>query len=77
MRRIAREVRGFLLLVLLLGLAVAQSAEMDRRPLVMAIHPYLPSQELRKRYRPLAAYLQAVMNRPDPFLSANSFRRSR
>ena len=34
------------------------------RPLVLAVHPYLPYEEIHARYRPLADYLQVQLNKP-------------
>lgn len=33
-------------------------------PLVLAVHPYLPSNEIQQRFAPLAQYLGQVMGRP-------------
>ena len=57
MQRLSRCV---FLLVVALTLASQASAESSATagPITLGIHPYLPEPELRKRYEPLAQYLQ-------------------
>jgi phosphonate transport system substrate-binding protein len=63
MQSIVRGVCVHLLLLLLGGLSALQAAGADQGPIVLAVHPYLPSHELKKRFQPLAAYLQATLAR--------------
>ena len=43
--------------------ATASAEEPAARPLILAVHPYLPYDEIHTRYRPLADYLQAQLNK--------------
>ena len=61
-----RHANNLLRLTLLLMLCVSFApfaSESSERPIVLAVHPYLPFQELQKRYEPLADYLEKVMIR--------------
>jgi phosphonate transport system substrate-binding protein len=54
------------LTLLILGgllLDLSRAAEQPDRPILLAVHPYLPYQELQRRYRPLAEYLSEVLDR--------------
>ena len=52
----------FIVLFLLFPTSVL-AADTEPAPLVLAVHPYLPSNELRQRFEPLAAYLGRAMGR--------------
>jgi phosphonate transport system substrate-binding protein len=54
---------GLIPLVLLLGSLVSQATEQKLDPVVLAVHPYLPLQELKKRFQPLADYLRSRLAR--------------
>ena len=36
----------------------------DKQPMVLAVHPYLPSAEIQQRFSPMANYLSRVLDRP-------------
>ncbi|MEN8178447.1 MAG: phosphate/phosphite/phosphonate ABC transporter substrate-binding protein [Pseudomonadota bacterium] len=38
------------------------AAETAKKTIILAVHPYLPFQELHKRYQPLAKYLREVLD---------------
>ena len=60
MHRFARSLLA--IFPLLFGTAPAGAAsEPLQRPMVLAVHPYLPSAEIRKRFAPLAEYLGKVL----------------
>ena len=60
MHRLTRSLLAFLLL--LFGpAAVGAASEPLQRPIVLAVHPYLPSVDLQKRFAPLAEYLGRVL----------------
>ncbi len=40
------------------------SAQTAAEPLILAVHPYLPSQEITRRFTPLADYLARQLGRP-------------
>jgi phosphonate transport system substrate-binding protein len=42
---------------------VLSTADVFEKPIVMAIHPYLPFQELQQRYQPLADYLTESLDK--------------
>jgi phosphonate transport system substrate-binding protein len=52
-------------LLLTLGFAAwrAEAAPAEPPPLVLAVHPYLPSNEIQQRFAPLADYLGTLMER--------------
>ena len=63
MQRISQ---GFppIILAIMLGLSVLTDASgTNGQPIVLAIHPYLPFQELQRRYQPLADYLTEVLGK--------------
>ena len=41
-----------------------EASRPERPPLVLAVHPYLPSSEIQQRFTPLAKYLGELMARP-------------
>ncbi len=53
-------------LVLLLGIAVAVPVAADPapEPLILAVHPYLPTAEINRRFGPLANEIASVIKRP-------------
>lgn len=55
---------SWLLKVLMAVLAVTGVARADQLPVVLAVHPYLSSQEIVTRLTPLADYLAGVLDRP-------------
>ncbi|MDJ0808025.1 MAG: phosphate/phosphite/phosphonate ABC transporter substrate-binding protein [Gammaproteobacteria bacterium] len=59
-RLLQRSFCSFLLLASFYW-ATLSAAEKADRPIVLAVHPYLPYQELQKRYQPLASYLKRVL----------------
>ncbi len=55
---------GSVCLASLVLISVTASAEEPASdPLVLAVHPYLPYEEIHTRYRPLADYLQAQLSK--------------
>ena len=62
MLRIGRSL-VLLLMCLLSSVVVATSAALPSRPIILAVHPYLPMQELNARFQPLAEYLETLLNR--------------
>jgi phosphonate transport system substrate-binding protein len=63
MQRLAHKLL-LIILVLMPGCSSATHAsETPGQPVVLAVHPYLPFQELQKRYKPLANYLAKALNR--------------
>lgn len=58
-----RLLYGFLILVLGILLNLSHAGGQPERPILLAVHPYLPYQELQRRYRPLADYLSEVLGR--------------
>ena len=63
MLRFANRLLTSILLMALGGITPIHAAEDAESPIVLAVHPYLPFLELRKRYQPLADYLQAFLDR--------------
>jgi phosphonate transport system substrate-binding protein len=51
------------LVLMLSGNSAIQASEASGQPVVLAVHPYLPFQELKKRYEPLADYLEKALNK--------------
>lgn len=54
----------FVALLLALACGPAWAAEQAPPPLVLAVHPYLPSTEAQRRFTPLAAYITNLLGRP-------------
>jgi len=57
---------SFLSLVLVLGMngySPSHAAAGAEPPVILAVHPYLPFLELKKRYQPLADYLKGFLGR--------------
>lgn len=50
--------------LLLAGLSIAEPAKVKPKPLILAVHPYLPPQEIMQRFTPLADYLAEALDRP-------------
>ncbi len=63
MQSINRGVFFYLFLLLLCSLPAMQTVGADQGPIVLAVHPYLPLAELKKRFQPLADYLQTILAR--------------
>jgi phosphonate transport system substrate-binding protein len=53
----------FLMCLLPLAIVAASTVAQPQPPVVLAVHPYLPFQELKQRFRPLAEYLEKVLER--------------
>lgn len=51
------------LFCLFTGVATVNAAEPAQPPLILAVHPYLPSDEIQKRFTPLADYLGKQLGR--------------
>ena len=49
---------------LCVGMSAVGAAEPAQTPLILAVHPYLPSEEIHKRFTPLAEYLGKQLGRP-------------
>lgn len=64
LRRCMAALAQLMLALLLLVLFRGQAAAGDGAPLVLAVHPYLPTAEIRQRFQPLANYLAREMGRP-------------
>ena len=63
MQRFARKLLPIILVLMLGANATIHASEASSQPVVLAVHPYLPFQELLKRYQPLADYLEKALNR--------------
>ncbi len=61
MRRFALSL--FTLFCLCTGFATVNATEPAQPPLILAVHPYLPSTEIQKRFAPLAEYLGKQLDR--------------
>ncbi len=46
------------------GMSAVGAVEPAQTPLILAVHPYLPSEEIHKRFTPLAEYLGKQLGRP-------------
>ncbi|NWG87803.1 MAG: phosphate/phosphite/phosphonate ABC transporter substrate-binding protein [Hydrogenophilaceae bacterium] len=53
-----------LLAGLLLGGLAAPACMAADKPLILAVHPYLPAKEIQQRFAPLAAYLGQTLGKP-------------
>lgn len=53
----------FTLFCLFTGVATAIAAESTQPPIILAVHPYLPSAEIQQRFAPLADYLGKQLGR--------------
>ncbi len=49
---------------LCVGMSAVGAVEPAQTPLILAVHPYLPSEEIHKRFTPLAEYLGKQLGRP-------------
>ena len=49
---------------LCVGMSSVGAAEPAQTPLILAVHPYLQSEEIQKRFTPLADYLSKQLQRP-------------
>jgi len=56
--------KAWLLIAMVTGVATAGLVKADQTPLILAVHPYLPTPEIVTRFTPLADYLSAVLGRP-------------
>jgi phosphonate transport system substrate-binding protein len=63
MQRIARKFLRIILVLMLSGNCAAHAAEASGQPIVLAVHPYLPFQDLLQRYQPLADYLGKTLDK--------------
>ena len=63
MQRLAHRLLTSILLMVLNGFSVTHASGMVEQPIVLAVHPYLPFQELQKRYQPLANYLKEALGK--------------
>lgn len=63
MQRLAHRLSSIMLLMVLNGFSVTHASGIVEQPIVLAVHPYLPFQELQKRYQPLADYLKAALGK--------------
>lgn len=63
MQRLAHKLLRIILVLMLSGSSATHASEVSSQPVVLAIHPYLPFQELQKRYKPLADYLEMALNK--------------
>jgi len=61
MRRLAHTLLPFFLA--LSGNSAVHASNESDQPVVLAIHPYLSFQELKKRYKPLADHLEKTLNK--------------
>lgn len=64
MRRLAHILIALILSFLLSGTLFAQSEEVKPSSIILAVHPYLPYEELQARFKPLAAYIEEVLSKP-------------
>jgi phosphonate transport system substrate-binding protein len=58
------KIASYLIGLFTLVCAPAWAADAPRPPLVLAVHPYLPSAEIQQRFAPLAEYLGKLLERP-------------
>lgn len=72
MRRWKRFLVGTALLTMLVSLSWPEGTG-AQEPLVLAIHPYLSSTELHKRFAPLAAQLGKELGRPVEILVSSTY----
>lgn len=63
MQRPARKLFRIFLVLMLGGSPAILALEASAQPVVLAVHPYLPFQELQRRYKPLADYLSKALNK--------------
>ncbi len=63
MQRLSHSLLSFILMLSGFSLTYASESGRVGQPIVLAVHPYLPFQELQKRYLPLANYLQKALGR--------------
>lgn len=60
-----RIVRTFYLIVVFIFATAASAADSAvQKPLILAIHPYLPREEIVSRFTPIANYIAAAIGRP-------------
>jgi len=64
MRRTQERLAVFTLLLACVAAALFPPALQAREPLILAVHPYLPPNELTQRFSPLADYLSRELGRP-------------
>ena len=62
MKRLENTLLYIIMMLMLTGSLASQASEVSGQPVVLAVHPYLPFQDLQKRYKPLAAYLEETLN---------------
>ncbi len=63
MQRLAHMLFPIILVLMLSSNSTAYASDASNHPVVLAVHPYLPFQELQKRYQPLADYLEQVLKK--------------
>ncbi len=63
MLRLVHSLLSLILVMALSGFPLTHAAEMVEQPVVLAVHPYLPFLELKKRYQPLADYLKEFLGK--------------
>lgn len=56
--------RVLVLFALICTPLLAADAPRSEAPLILAVHPYLPSNEIQQRFAPLAKYFSKLFNRP-------------
>jgi len=61
MQRILRSVFRLAFIFICASQAGAESSATTERTVILGVHPYLPVSELKKRYEPLARYLQHAL----------------
>jgi phosphonate transport system substrate-binding protein len=64
MRILTKCIYIFLAFVGFAAQSISWAAEQDPKPLVLAVHPYLPFQALQRRFQPLADYLETYLDQP-------------
>lgn len=64
MRKIEGKLAVLTLLLACLAATLFPAALQAREPLIVAVHPYLPANELTQRFSPLADYLSRELGRP-------------
>jgi len=63
MRLVARHALTIFLISLSTFSQTAAAVDRNDQPLILAVHPYLPFQELKQRFQPLARYLGRILGK--------------
>lgn len=64
MQSFAQILTALFVLFVLPGNLFAQNVKVEPSPVILAVHPYLPYEELQTRFKPLASYIEEVLGQP-------------